>query len=246
MWYYRKQKEIINKLEARVAVLRMLLRAKLKRKGSQIQDQYKEEREFLDSVMSKLELLGTYSLSRSSDYADVLGLLTSISEAIDMHTVQKTPAFYMAHQESLAKQKESLLKISGVESDKDGKDKNISTSGEKQDVNALPEFDRWAQLLKYDKGNLYIIKEIIETTKDLKNRIEIYNAEQVNKELLIRVPELIYLDGFEGLQKIVDLDLKKTKLGKADKKSKRQKDLRGPVDTGGSDGPNDPGDSTAA
>ena len=83
LWYYGKKKEQINKLEARVAVLRMLLKTKLKRKGSSLQEQYKEDKAFLDKIQSKLELLVTYNFQRNSDYAETVGILMSISELID-------------------------------------------------------------------------------------------------------------------------------------------------------------------
>ena len=251
LYHYRRKKENINKLEARVAVLRMLLKAKLKRKGSQMQEQYKDEKEFLGSVISKLELLGTFSFNRSSDYTEAISLLTTISEATDMHTVQKTPAFYMAHQQKLAKDKESLLKISGVEveeKDEQGNQKppDEIASKQKAALNAqFPEYDRWAQLLKYDKGNLYIIKEIIETTEELKEKIDLYNIEQDNKELQIRPPELISIDGFEGLRTIVDLDQKKSKLNKEENKAKRKKDLRSSLNEHGDTNGGNSGDSAA-
>ena len=229
LYYYRKKKEDINKLEARVAVLRMLLKAKLKRKGSQMQEQYKDEKEFLASIMSKLDLLTTFNFNRTTDYGDVLEILTSVSEAIDLHTVQKNPALYMAQQEKIAKDRENVLAQSGEEVAKkdengDAKSADEIESKKRSIINVqIPQYDRWSQLLKYDKGNLYIIKEIIETTNDLKIKIELYNSEQENKELQLRPPEHIDLDGFEGLKSIVDRDLEQAKAGKAAKKQKKQK-----------------------
>ena len=246
LYYYRKRKEDINKLEARVAVLRMLLKAKLKRKGSQMQDQYKDEKEFLASIISKLDLLTTFNFNRTSDYEDVVEILGSVSEAIDMHTVQKNPAIYLAQQQKIAQDRENLLKGAGVEvakKDENGDSKSADEieSKTKSEVNAqVPQYDRWTQLLKYDKGNMYIIKEIIETTSDLKTKIDNYNSEQENKELLLRAPEVIELDGFDGLKAIVDRDLEQAKAGKAAKKQKKQKH---DADLMALDGPADPSSS---
>ncbi len=229
LYYYRKKKEDINKLEARVAVLRMLLKAKLKRKGSQMQEQYKDEKEFLASIMSKLDLLTTFNFNRSSDYEDVLEVLTSVSEAIDHQTVVKNPAIYLAQQQKITQDRENLLKNAGVEvSRKDEKGDSKSAdeieSKTKSEVNVqVPQYDRWTQLLKYDKGNLYIIKEIIETNNDLKIKVELYNSEQENKELQLRAPEPIELNSFEGLKAIVDRDQEEAKAGKAAKKQKKEK-----------------------
>lgn len=228
LYYYRKKKEDINKLEARVAVLRMLLKAKLKRKGSQMQEQYKNEKEFLASIISKLDLLSTFNFSRNTDYEEVLEILTSISEAIDHHTVLKNPEIYLAQQHKIAQDRENLLKSAGVEisrRDENGDSKSADEieSKTKSEVNAqVPQYDRWTQLLKYDKGNLYIIKDIIETNNELKIKIELYNSEQENKELHLRPPEAIELDSFEGLKEIVDRDQEATRAGKAAKKQKKQ------------------------
>ncbi len=229
LYYYRKRKEDINKLEARTAVLRMLLKAKLKRKGSQMQDQYKDEKEFMASIISKLDLLTTFNFNRTSDYEDVLEILGSISEAIDMHTVQKNPALYVAQQEKIVQDREKLFQTSGVEVAKkdengDAKSADEIESKKKSVVNLqVPQYERWSQLLKYDKGNLYIIKEIIETTEDLKTKVDSYNIEQNEKELQLRVPELIEIDSFEGLRSIVDRDQEQAKAGKAAKKQNKQK-----------------------
>lgn len=213
LYYYRKKKQDINKLEARTAVLRMLLKAKLKRKGSQMQDQYKDEKEFLTSIISKLDLLTTFNFNRSSDYQDMLDILGSISEALDLHTVKKNPSIYMAQQQHIAQERENLSKSSGVEvARKDAKGQ-------------IPQYDRWSQLLKYDKGNLFIVKEIVEATADLKIKIDMYNEDQHdNKELFLRAPELIEIDGFEGLRSLVDADIEKAKAGKAAKKQNRLED----------------------
>jgi len=234
LYYYRKRKEDINKLEARNAVLRMLLKAKLKRKGSQMQDQYKDEKEFMASIISKLDLLTTFNFNRTSDYDDVLDILTSVSEAIDHHTVVKNPAIYIAQQQKIAQEREALLKGAGIEvakKDENGDSKSADEieSKTKSEVNLqIPKFDRWTQLLKYDKGNLYIIKEIVETTEELKEKIDNYNFEQNEKELQLRAPEQIEVDGFEGLRAIVDREQEQAKAGKAGKKLKKQNSPQDP------------------
>lgn len=234
LYYYRRKKEEINKLEARAAVLRMLLKAKLKRKGSQMQEQYKDDKEFIASLISKLEILTTFNFNRTSDFEDVLEILFSVSEAIDLHTVRKNPALFTAQQEQLAQDRDSLLAQTGVVVAKQDEKGQVKSAGEieskkKSEVNSqIPKYDRWSQLLKYDKGNLYIIKEIVETTDDLKQKIELYNSEQENKELQLRVPELVRIEGFEGLRAIVNSDLEKAKAGKEAKKQKKQKSLEDP------------------
>lgn len=216
LYYYRRKKEEINRLEARTAVLRMLLKAKLKRKGSQMQDQYKDDKEFLASITSKLELLTTFNFHRSSDYDDVLNILTSISEAIDMQTVKENPALYTAHHVHAAKAREDVLK-----SNVDQAAANASDNSNKYNDHR-GELDRWSQLLKYDKGNLYIVKELVEATEELKVKVELYNLEQENKGLKLQVPSLIVIDSFEGLRALVNRDQEKAKAGKEAKKLNNQ------------------------
>lgn len=215
LYYYRRKKEEINRLEARTAVLRMLLKAKLKRKGSQMQEQYKDDKEFLGSIISKLELLTTFNFHRSSDYDDVLNILTSISEAIDMQTVKENPALYTAHHVHAAKAREDVLK-----NDIDQAAANADNSHKYNDHRG--ELDRWSQLLKYDKGNLYIVKELVEATEELKVKVELYNLEQENKGLKLQVPSLIVIDSFEGLRALVNRDQEKVKAGKEAKKLNNQ------------------------
>ena len=227
LYYNRRKKEEINKLEARTAVLRMLLKAKLKRKGSQMQDQYKEDKDFLLSMAAKLDLLTTFNFVRSSDFEDVLEILTSISEAIDLLTVQKNPNFYMAQQAQIQEDREKILQDSGFAVEKidaAGEVKSLSEIQEKQKselAEQMPEFNRWSQLLKYDKGNLYIIKEIVETSVDLKKRVEAYNLDQEKKENHLSVPDVVTIKGFDGLRGIVLRDQEKSKAAKEAKKQKK-------------------------
>lgn len=219
LYYYRRKKEDINKLEARTAVLRMLLKAKLKRKGAQFQDQYKDEKDFLATISSKLELLTTYNFNRNTDFEDVVGILSAISQAIDQRTVEKNPTIYMAQQARIQEERENLIKEGGLSVAKDNAQNNSKSASE---------IDRWAQLLKYDKGNLYIINEIVETTSDLRKRIEVYNAEQENKTLHIRMPDEITINGYSGLKAVIMRDREKNLATKEENKQRKQKELYNP------------------
>lgn len=190
LYYIGKKKEEINKLQARTAVLRMLLKAKLKRKAAQMQEQYKDDKDFLQSITAKLDLLVTFNFMRSSDFEEVLRILTSISEAVDSFTAKKNPT-------------ETQTNLN-VESDK-----------------PTPEFNRWTQLFKYDKGNLYIIKEMVETSLDLRKLVEAFNLEQEKKEHQMLMPDILNIEGFEALREIVHRDQEKLKALKENKKQKK-------------------------
>lgn len=243
LWYYRRQKESIHKAEARIAVLRMLLKTKLKRKGSQMMEQYKNDKELLGRIVSKLEMLVTYNLSRPSDYGDLVDILVSIAEQVDDHEMKKAPTVHLAMAKRMNEQREALMRLS-VESADDLKRPKVKSdvgagfakdttkdadngSGQGVQVDPTkamteipkfdPHFDKWLNLFKYDKGNMYIIKEIVESNINLIERIDIYNSEQENKELHIKKPVEIHLHGFEYLKTIVDLDLQKSRLLKEEK-----------------------------
>lgn len=178
LWYFGKKREQVNKLEARVAVLRMLLKTKLKRKGALMQEQYKSDKAFLEKIFSKLELLTTYNFQRNSDYNEVVGILLSISELVDAQMLLKSPEVGKAASEKSA----DMLR----------------------EFSHLAHAKKWIQLLKYDKGNIFIIKEVIETVIKLKTKIEDYNKERLDKENHLKSIELISLTGFEDLKIIVD------------------------------------------
>ena len=228
LWYYRRQKEMNNKMEARIAVLRMLLKTKLKRKGSQMMDQYKNDKEFLTRISSKLEMLVTYNLSRPSDYGDLVDILVSIVEQVDEYEMKKAPTVYLTMIKNMNEQRDALMRLS-VESADDIKKVQAPGDSSNKSVTEIPKFeahfDKWLNLLKYDKGNMYIIKEIVESNQHLIERIDIYNSEQENKELHIKKPQEIHLHGFENLKKIVDLDHQKARLLKEEKAKIAQAEL---------------------
>ncbi len=227
LWYYRRQKENIHKMEARIAVLRMLLKTKLKRKGSRMMDQYKNDKEFLTRVVTKLEMLVTYNLSRPSDYEDLIDILVSIAEQVDDYEMKKSPTVYLTMVKHMNERRDDLMRLSVESADEfkrpqyKNKTDAIAEEAQAKVVNEAPKFDphfdKWLNLLKYDKGNMYIIKEIIESNLYLIQRIDLYNSEQENKELHIKKPVEIHLNGFEYLKKIVDLDLQKSRLLKEQK-----------------------------
>ena len=215
-------------MEARIAVLRMLLKTKLKRKGSQMMDQYKNDKEFLVRISSKLEILSTYGLSRPSDYGDLVDILVSIAEQVDDYEMKKAPTVYLTMVKHMNEQREALMRLSVESADdmKQAPEKIVANKGSEPErdrqVAEIPKFDlhfdKWLDLFKYDKGNMYIIKEIVESNQNLIERIDVYNSEQENKELHIKKPVEIHLHGFEYLKKIVDLDLQKSRLLKEEKK----------------------------
>ena len=191
-------------------------------------DQYKNDKEFLVKISSKLEMLSTYGLSRPSDYGDLVDILVSIADQVDDYEMKKSPTVYLTFVKHMNEQRDSLMRLS-VESADDIKQqpqlkKETGDNAEPERVRQVAEipkfdaqYDKWLNLLKYDKGNMYIIKEIVESNQHLIERIDIYNSEQENKELHIKKPVEIHLHGFEHLKKIVDLDLQKTRLLKEEK-----------------------------
>jgi len=185
LWYYGRKKEQINKLEARIAVLRMLLKSKLKRKGSLLQEQYKEDKSFLDKIQPKLEMITTYSFQRNADYVEIISLLYAISEMIDLQIKTKTPEIFKIQNE-----KSEILK---------------------SEFSHFADCQKWVQLLKYYKGNLYIVKELLETNLKLKEKVDLYNKEREDIKLKLRPVDEINLPGYGELKVIVDADQSRSK-----------------------------------
>jgi hypothetical protein len=111
--------------------------------------------------------------------------------------------------------------------DSESAEKDHSTSSESSkpvsnyESNNKTGASRWGRLLWQDKGNIYIIKEIVEVTEELKKKIDLYNSEQRNKELQLRPPELIVIEGFDELRAIVDRERESSKKSKVDNKKIR-------------------------
>lgn len=190
MYYNAKQLEAIHKLEAKVAVLRMLLKAKIKKKANQVASQLSKEKVILEEVKPKFDTACGLNFSKPYEYQTLLTLMKEISSQLDGHFERReregNPTAFAQREEK--ERKEAI----------DRKQKG------------LPDIDKetkeWLLVLKHEKANIYIVKEIIETTQELKNKIEIYNVEIESAKKCLKVPELISIDKFDQIQALVEED----------------------------------------
>lgn len=94
--YYRniRRVEAIHKYEAKTAVLRMLLRAKLKKHGKSIQYQFRSDKVFLDLVRPKIEEICGCEFSSPHEYEKVMNSLISLYDIIDVELVKRSPTLF--------------------------------------------------------------------------------------------------------------------------------------------------------
>lgn len=194
MYYNAKQLEAINKLEAKVAVLRMLLKAKIKKKSNAVSSQLSKEKVLLEEVKPKFDTACGLNFTKPYEFQTLLNLMKEISVQLDSHFERRTREANpnAAHAEEEKQRKEELER----------KQKGMPALDEETKV--------WLKVLKHEKANIYIVKEIVDTTQELKNKIEIYNVEIESAKKRLRVPELIKVDSFDLICKLVEEDKVKT------------------------------------
>ncbi len=94
--YYQniKQVETIHKQEAKVAVLRMLLKAKLKKNGNAIEGQFRSDKIFLNLIKPKIQEICNYDFSHQNEYERVMASLINLYDVIDVELQKRSPTLY--------------------------------------------------------------------------------------------------------------------------------------------------------
>lgn len=150
---FSRKKEELHKLLARISVLKLHLRGKIKRKCNKIEQIFlKEPPETLNLLKPKLTAIAGLEFNSPSDYQLLIGNLSEITQAIINHIKLKH---------------KSLLKAQKAESFEKALDENH----ENDEV-----VDNCKKLVKYDKGTMTVIVELIETTDKVIVKIAEYNA----------------------------------------------------------------------
>src|SRR3990167_1888658 len=84
-YVFARRKEEINKLHARISVLKMHLKGKIKRKCNRIETAFKKDSEVLNVLAPKINLICALSFSSSTDYQTFISNLHMITEEIIAH-----------------------------------------------------------------------------------------------------------------------------------------------------------------
>ena len=181
-YVFSRRREKINKLNARISVLKMHLRGKIKRKCSRIEDVLKKDAGAFSNLLPKLKLICGLEFSSTGDYQLLLTNLNLVTEEIIAHIHLK------------------LKKTKHIELEKQVDDMKDTASLEANEA-----LDKCKKLIKYDKAHMQIVVEIIEATAELSDQISEFNgmAEFEKNQKIIHPPEKIEIENFEMLQTMV-------------------------------------------
>ncbi|MBC7420056.1 MAG: hypothetical protein H7328_04945 [Bdellovibrio sp.] len=94
--YYQniRQVEAIHKYEAKTAVLRMLLKAKLKKHGNTIARHFKGDKIFLNLIKPKIEEISHYDFANQNEYEKVMNSLIALYDVIDVELQKRSPTLF--------------------------------------------------------------------------------------------------------------------------------------------------------
>lgn len=192
--YKSKQLEEIHKLEARSAVLRTILKTRIKKKANSIHRQYSKEKILVEEIGPKYDSACSLQFTNSHHFESLLNIMKEVSVRLEQHAQEierkANPAGYLAKKEQ--QQKEA------AENRKE----------EKPELNA--ETEVWRKVFVHEKTSISIIKDLAQTTVELKSKIEIHNSETENEKKHLKVPELINFEKFELICAIADAESIKT------------------------------------
>lgn len=178
-----RRREKINKLNARISVLKMHLRGKIKRKCSRIEDVLKKDNGAFSNLSPKLKLISDLEFSSAGDYQVLLTNLNLITEEIIAHIHLK-----------LKKSKHLTV------------EKTIDDVKSEAAPEAETARDICKKLVKYDKAHMVIIVEIVEATDELTEKIFDFNdlTKIVKTQKAMQPQEKIEIEHFELLRNLVE------------------------------------------
>lgn len=182
-YLFARRRENINKLNARISVLKMHLRGKIKRKCSRIEEVLKKDDGAFSNLQPKLSLVCNLEFSSPGDYQQLITNLYLITEEIIAHIHLK------------------MKKDRHIDLEKIVENVKNNDSSEEENIE-----DQCRKLIKYDKAHMIIVVEIIETTEELYGKISEFNemAEFEKNQKTIHPPEKIQIENFELLRKLVE------------------------------------------
>ena len=181
MYYLSKKLEEIHKLEARAAVLRTILKSRVKKKVNVIRSQLAHEKVLLEEVGPKYDLASELQFTNSQDFQSLLNIMKDISIRMEQHIEQQEreadPVAAEGKHEQRRKETQDRMKHSLQEAD--------------------PESEIWRTVIKHEKTNILIIKDLVQTTLELRSKIGIYNIDVEVEKKKLKTPELISFQKFD-------------------------------------------------
>ncbi|MBY0553724.1 hypothetical protein K2P97_04290 [bacterium] len=181
-YVFSRRKEEINHLDARISVLKMHLRGKIKRKCNKIETVLKKEADTYAFLAPKLTKISDLNFSTQDQYQQLINTLYEITSKIDEHIKFKHKNLMRDHVEA-PKAAEEIR----------NQEEEIQYKCEK--------------LVKYDKAHMIIITEIVQTTNEMRHKIEEYNAlaeyENGQKKITL-IPDKVEIEHYDLINTLVE------------------------------------------
>lgn len=197
LFIFSRKKEEINKLNARISVLKLHLKGKVKRKCNKIEQIFKKEPpETLAELKPKLNSIAELQFNNSNDYQVLVSALVEITLAIIAHIKIKH---------------KTLIRLQQYTNNQNEPD--LEETGALTEQEEIEEKCR--KLVKYDKGTMTVIIELVETTQQIITKIAEYNAfteYDKSQKKITDIPTPIQIENYDLIFALVDL-AKTTDLG---------------------------------
>lgn len=194
-YFFAKKKEEINALEAKMAVLKMHLKGKIKKKWNLLEQGLLKEKavDTLEIIKPMMTTLCNYSFSKPEDYQNTVKKLSEVTSVVLDFVERK-------------RRRNSF------------KPKTEDTADEIEDFKLTPEQKTAKYLVKYDLANMLIISEVLDTNEKLMEKIKEYNdlSELEKNKKKILMPSKIEIENFGEV--VIYLNRAKTEAEQGNKK----------------------------
>ena len=189
-----KTRKEMHVLEAKISMLRMLLKSKIRRRVNKFQQRKNnlknDESPSTDAIFNRLKdkytALGSLEFSSSEDFESYLNISLDIILEMEETLKSKKPTSNQMNQ------------------------KMQSENGSAVDMSQVMNLqDRWSKLLFYDKNTIVIIAELIKGTDDFRLRVLLYNGNQKNTKKHFQDIKPIIISDFESLQTLINANSEK-------------------------------------
>jgi hypothetical protein len=181
-YVFSRKKEQINKLNARISILKLHLKGKVKKKVHKIEDALRKDGDILTLARPQLNKLMGIEFDHAADYQEFIAALFEVTVIISEHVRSK-------HKNLLRTEILLDLQPERVRND----DEEI--------------LSKCTKLVKYDKAHMTIIVEIIQATNELIIRIEEFNMltdfEHGQKKITL-IPDKIEIEHFDIIHGLVE------------------------------------------
>lgn len=172
---FSRKKEQINKLEARISVLKLHLKGKVVKKRTKIEDVFRGDSASLEDIKPALTVLAEIKFNTPTDYQLFITNLQQINDQVGNYIKLKHRSLRDASRISTNKNTPAVL-----------------TAEEQIHQNCK-------KLVRYDKAHILIITQIIEATDEMIFKINEYNAlvdYDKKQKKITHIPSKIEIENF--------------------------------------------------